>query len=169
MRGLASLHALVVDDNPQMRLLIRTLLRGGGLTRISEAETADEALDIARKVNVDLVFADWLMRPTDGLSFVHALRRSKGRSATAAIVMVSAHSEASRVLAARDAGVNAFLVKPISARSLFHHLSAALNDERPFVRTTDYVGPDRRRGGMGDYFGPRRRASDVAADVVEIG
>lgn len=169
MRRLANVQALIVDDNPQMRALIRTLLRGGGLTRTTEAEGADEALELAAAARMDVVFADWLMRPTDGLTFVRTLRRSSGRSADAAIVMVSAHSEASRVIAARDAGVNSFLVKPISARSLFHHLSTALNEDRPFVRCAAYVGPDRRRGAAPGYRGPFRRASDHAGEVVEIG
>ena len=120
------------------------------------------------RFKVDLVLADWLMRPMDGLNFAQALRRNGGKNARAAIVMVSAHSESSRVKAARDAGVNSFLVKPISARSLFHHVSSALHDQRPFVDSANYAGPDRRRGTPPSYEGPFRRAEETDEFIIDV-
>ncbi len=81
--------------------------------------------------------------------------------------MLTAHTEASRVAAARDAGVTGFLKKPISARMLFERMSSALLDDRPFVRTPDFFGPDRRRGATPGYSGPFRRAED-RGDTFDI-
>lgn len=172
MRTLEKIQALVVDDNHQVRFLVRSLLRAAGVTRVQEAECAQEALVFMRHATVDLVLADWCMRPVDGIAFTREIRTSPDSpNPYAAIVMISAHSEHSRVKSARDAGVNSFLVKPISARSLFEHASAALNDVRPFVRSGDYFGPDRRRGGPdAAYAGPMRRATDFGhRDHVLVG
>jgi DNA-binding response OmpR family regulator len=113
--------------------------------------------------HVDLLLVDWCMKPIDGISFTNTIRRSHDSpNPTVAIVMISAHSERSRVEQARDAGVNGFLVKPISTRLLFDRIAAALSDHRPFVRSPTYYGPDRRRGTVSSYLGPFRRASDRA-------
>jgi DNA-binding response OmpR family regulator len=76
------------------------------------------------------------------------------------LLMLTAHTEASRVAAARDAGVSGFIRKPVSARTLFERISTVLTDPRMFVRTEDFMGPDRRRGEAANYQGPHRRASD---------
>jgi hypothetical protein len=71
------------------------------------------------------------------------------------------------VSAAIDAGVNTFLAKPISARSLADHVSAALNDRRSYIRTSSFFGPDRRRRTPPDYAGPFRRADDHDINIDE--
>lgn len=162
MRPLETIQSLVVDDNRQMRFLVRSLLRAAGVLRIQEAETADEALAVMQRMTIDLLLVDWCMRPVDGVSFAKMVRQSNSSpNPYVAMVMISAHSEKSRVQAARDAGVNSFLVKPISTRSLFEHVSAALTDTRAFVRSRDYFGPDRRRAASEYYAGPKRRSSDL--------
>lgn len=163
MTALSDVHVLVVDDSGQMRLLVRSLLRAGGLTNASEAETAIQALDMMRARPVDLIIVDWMMRPMDGLSFTRMIRRdSASPNPYVPILMLTAHTEASRVAAARDAGVTGFIKKPISTRLLFDRVASALTDTRLFVRTDEFCGPDRRRATLRDYIGPFRRESDAA-------
>lgn len=161
MTSLSDLHLLIVDDNEQMRFLLRCLLRAGGVTRISEAETAGEAFDILRATPISLVLVDWKMKPIDGLEFTQMLRwQNDSPNPYAPILMLTAHTEASRVAAARDAGVTGFVKKPISARVLFERLTTALTDTRSFIRSGDFFGPDRRRMQAPGYVGPLRRADD---------
>jgi len=61
------------------------------------------------------------------------------------IIMVAAHSERPRIIAARDAGINEFVMKPVSARTLFSRLNAVIEHPRRYVRAGEYFGPDRRR------------------------
>jgi DNA-binding response OmpR family regulator len=82
--------------------------------------------------------------------------------------MLTAHTEASRVAAARDAGVTGFVRKPISARALFDRVSSALTDTRMFIRTDTFFGPDRRHGQAPGYAGPFRRASDRSQEMVDL-
>lgn len=169
MTALSDVHVLLVDDNDQMRLLLRCLLRAGGLTNISDAETAPRAFETMRRQSVDLVIVDWMMQPIDGLAFTRMLRWDNASpNPYMPILMLTAHTEASRVAAARDAGVTGFIKKPISTRLLFDRVASALTDTRMFIRSDDFCGPDRRRGTGAGYAGPFRRASDAAGRIETI-
>lgn len=162
MTAISDLHLLLVDDNRQMRALLRCVLRAGGILKMTEAGTVGEALDAMRTAPIDLVIADWKMAPIDGLAFTRMVRTAPDSpNPYIPIIMLTAHTEMSRVAAARDAGVTGFVRKPVSARMLFDRLSSALTDTRMFVRTADFFGPDRRHGQAPDYAGPFRRQSDT--------
>ncbi len=163
MATLNDIHVLVVDDNKQMRFLVRCLLRAGGINKVTEAETGGEALEIMSARPVDLILVDWKMAPLDGLAFTRMIRRNHDSpNPYVPILMLTAHTETSRVTAARDAGVSGFVRKPISARLLFDRISNVLTDTRMFVRTDGFFGPDRRFGQDPHYAGPLRREADKA-------
>lgn len=167
MTSLSEVHVLIVDDNRQMRLLTRALLRAVGILRVTEADTARAAFDVMSATQVDLVLADWKMQPIDGISFTR-MARMEGPNPYVPILMMTAYTEMSRVAAARDAGVSGFVKKPISAKILLERISSALTDERLFVRTEDFFGPDRRRGEHPDYRGPFRRDTDSAGETLDL-
>ncbi len=171
MASLGDVRLLVVDDNERMRELLRHLLRAAGISNVLEAAGSHEAMMVLRLRGADLVLVDWKMTPDDGLSLTRRLRLDPDSpNPFIPIVMLTAHTEASRVAAARDAGVSGFLRKPISTRMLFDRVASALTDDRMFVRSESFFGPDRRRGEAAGYAGPFRRGDDVAAgfDTIEI-
>ena len=75
----------------------------------------------------------------------------------APIIMLTGHSEKRRVTMARDAGVTEFLVKPISAKALYQRIMNVVANPRPFIKTKNYFGPDRRRNASNSHVGPERR------------
>lgn len=169
--SLSDIHVLVVDDNKQMRFLVRCLLRAGGILKVTEADTGDRAFEIMRAGAVDLIIVDWKMAPMDGLAFTNMVRRNHvSPNPYVPILMLTAHTETSRVISARDAGVSGFIKKPISARLLFDRIASVLTDTRMFVRSPDFFGPDRRRGEDPNYCGPFRRDGDKpgALDVDDL-
>jgi CheY-like chemotaxis protein len=167
--SLSDIQVLVVDDNAQMRLLVRCLLRAGGVFNVTEAESGGAAFEALKARPIDLIVLDWKMSPIDGLDFTRMVRwREDSPNPFVPIVMLTAHTEASRVAAARDAGVTRFVRKPISARLLYDRISSALTDPRSFIRTADFRGPDRRRGLSPRYAGPFRRATDKGFETVDL-
>jgi CheY-like chemotaxis protein len=167
MASLGDIYVLVVDDNERMRFLLRRILRAGGIWRVCEADSAASAMEQMRASPADLAIIDWNMAPVDGLALTRMLRREPGSPRPCVpILMLTAHTEASRVAAARDAGVSGFVKKPVSARLLFQRIASALTDTRMFVRSADFFGPDRRRGPTPGYAGPFRRESD--RETVDI-
>jgi CheY-like chemotaxis protein len=169
MAGLNEIRVLIIDDNAQMRGLIRSVLRGAGITRVSEAGTVEEGLTALRLLPPDVVLLDLAMKPFDGIEFaVRARNFQRSPNPYVAIIMMTCHAQPSRVATARDAGVNSFLAKPITGRSLIEHILAVINDARPFVRCDLYFGPDRRRMAMRDYPGPWRRAGESGGDGLDL-
>ena len=77
---------------------------------------------------------------------------------TVPIIIVSAFTEMSHVLAARDLGMTEFLAKPISAETVYTRLCSVIENRRPFVKASSFFGPDRRRR-RGNYRGGDRRVS----------
>jgi DNA-binding response OmpR family regulator len=72
------------------------------------------------------------------------------------LIMMIGNANTRRVIDARNAGVDEFLVKPISARGLHSRLLTLVDNPRLFVRTVTYTGPDRRRHCR-PFAGPDRR------------
>jgi two-component system chemotaxis response regulator CheY len=164
---LANVQILIVDDNRQMRFLVRSILRAAGLFRATEAESASEALNALGRLRIDLTILDWHMAPVDGLTLAKQIRRGDGGASDMPIVMLTAHTERSRVAAARDAGVHGIVRKPISTQLLLDRVGAALTDTRNFIRSTNYIGPDRRHVQRADYSGPKRRSTDESDFVLD--
>jgi two-component system, chemotaxis family, chemotaxis protein CheY len=172
MTGLSSLHMLVIDDNPHMRGIVVAILRGAGFVRVKEANDGAQALEEMRAGIPDIIICDLNMNPIDGLEFTRMLRTaSDSPGAYIPVIMMTGHTERSKVTAARDAGINELVAKPISARTLLERIVAVIDRPRPFVKTATYSGPCRRRGTPKDYMGPLRRKGDkpreVAAQLAE--
>jgi CheY-like chemotaxis protein len=160
------LRLLIVEDNPYMRRIIRTLLNGFGARDVIEADDGIKGLDTFTHHAPDIVLIDWEMPECDGLRLTQMIRQS---DATAnpfvPIIMITGHTEKNRVTEARDSGITEFLAKPISAKSLYQRIINVVAHPRPFIRTKTYFGPDRRRGSNANYTGPERRRA--AAGIVE--
>ena len=165
MSALSSVHVLLVDDNPNMRAIVAAMLKSVGVGRLSEAEDGVVALELLRRAAIDIAIVDFRMKPMDGAAFTRAVR-SEGDSANPylPVIMMTGHSEKSRVTEARDAGVTEFVAKPVKAQTLLTRIEAVILRPRPFVRSPSYFGPDRRRTGTKDYAGPFRRAEDGVVD-----
>ncbi len=162
------LRFLVIDDNAHMRRILRTLLHGFGTREVYEAEDGAAGLEAYTHYSPDLVITDWAMPVFDGLELTQMIRQPDANTNPyVPIIMLTGHSEKKRVIGARDAGVTEFLAKPISAKGLYQRILNVVANPRPFIKTTSYFGPDRRRGVNPSYAGPERRKGEKA-DIIRI-
>jgi len=143
------LRVLVIDDNAFFRKVVRTVLSAAGVTEILEAGSAEDALDVFwAEDRIDLILLDYVMAPTNGLTLTRMMRHEAHSADTLVpIIMVSGHLNPSEVRLALNAGVNAVVGKPISARELLKAIKRTLTEPVAFVRSDTYFGPDHRRGG----------------------
>jgi two-component system, chemotaxis family, chemotaxis protein CheY len=163
------LKALVVEDNPHMRAILRAILMGLGVSEVHEAPDGGQAFRVLKRIEPDFVLTDMMMAPVDGIAFVRELRNSpQSPNPFLPVIMVSGHTERARILAARDAGVTEFVAKPITANNLFLRIVEIVERPRPFVRAPSYFGPDRRRKNDAFHVGPWRREEDRARDLVAV-
>ena len=154
------LNVLIVEDNVNFRRLLRTILTTINVHDAMEVEDGESALELLRTYPADLVLLDWKMEPMDGLTFIRRLRQGPDSpNPTLPVIMVSGYTDAALITQARDAGVNEFLAKPISAKSLMSRVIAVMDTPRPFVKSSGYFGPDRRRKQVPLQRGERRNQS----------
>ncbi|WP_312162230.1 response regulator [Phenylobacterium sp.] len=155
------LKILIVDDNKHTRLLLAQILRALGVTQTFEAGDGVAGLQTLRNHAIDIVLTDLEMEPLNGVDFVRAIRNGPESPCPAIpVIMITGHSTLKRIQEARDAGVNEFMAKPITARGVIERLQQVVDHARPFIRTDDYFGPDRRRRSDPRYAGPWRRVGD---------
>jgi len=155
------LKILLVDDNHHMRLLLGEILRALGVRQLYEASDGAQGLQMMKNHPVDIVMTDLSMQPMDGIDFVRLLRNSPDSpNQMCPVIMITGHSTMQRVNEARNAGVNEFLAKPLTARGVIERLDRVVEHPRPYVRTSDYFGPDRRRRADPGFQGPWRRQAD---------
>ena len=160
------LYFLVVDDNNHMRRMVRAILHGFGAREVHEAEDGAAGLETFNNHKPDIIVTDWAMPIFDGLELTQIIRQS-GTSPNpyVPIIMLTGHAEKKRVASARDAGVTEFLAKPISPKSVYQRVVNVILHPRPFIKTTTYFGPDRRRNFNSNYTGPERRKGGKA-DII---
>ncbi len=153
-----NLRVLICDDSRQMRSLLKTFLSGFGIKNVEEAIDTDQSFACMQQFDPDLVITDWNMPPTSGLDFIEKVRMGDDSpNPYVPIIMLTGYTELHRVKQARDAGISAFLAKPLSAQSLYKRLVAVVDDNRPFIRNGKYFGPDRRTSRGGEFMGGERR------------
>ena len=164
MSSLKAVQVLLVDDNQHMRSIAATVLQSAGVRMVLEAGDGAAGLEILRdpSLSVDLAIVDFNMFPLDGVEFTRLVRTSPDTANPyLPIIMMTGHSEKSRVYEARDAGVTEFVVKPITAKAILDRIQAVIMRPRDFVKNDSYFGPDRRRTNTVNYTGPLRRSNDV--------
>jgi two-component system chemotaxis response regulator CheY len=140
------LGVLVVDDSQFMRKIVRNLLLNVGVKEVYEAGDGIAGLEAIRTIGPDIVILDWELPLLNGAELVRIVR-SPGVFPVpdVPIIMLSSHGERWRVIEAARIGVNEYLVKPVSAQSLFDRMVSILAKPRPIVRLGDYYGPEPRR------------------------
>jgi two-component system response regulator AtoC len=119
-------RALVVDDEPRMRRVLQILLEKIGLESRA-AEGGEQALEIFRTEQIDLVLSDLKMAPMDGLEF---LRRLRAADAEVPVVMLTAFGTISTAVAAMKLGAFDFVLKPFDREALEIVIRKALDVSR---------------------------------------
>ncbi len=148
-----------------MSAIMRTILQGFGVHTIHECRNAETALDNMSVLSPDILLLDLLLGEMDGLDLAKHIRNDDDSpNKYLPIIMVTGHSERSRVLQAINAGVNEYLAKPVRPIDLFERMVSLIERPRRFVRTPGYFGPDRRRRQEAKYDGPWRRSTDEKYD-----
>ena len=120
-------NVLIVDDYRTMLRIIRNLLKQLDFNNVDEATDGQEALAKLRAGNFGLVISDWNMVPMTGLDLLKEVR-ADARLKHLPFIMVTAESKTENVVAAKQAGVSNYIVKPFNAETLKQKLVSVLGD-----------------------------------------
>jgi CheY-like chemotaxis protein len=144
---LGAASVLLVDDSGVTRSIIRRMLGRLGVETIHEADSGASGVEKLCQLAPDLVILDWEMPDISGGKFLRIVRSPDNFPfPNTPIIVVSSHREERVVTEAFCAGVNEFLVKPVSERSLRERLIEVLVHPRKMVRVGAYYGPMPRKG-----------------------
>ncbi len=108
---------LVVDDFSTMRRIIKNLLKDLGFSNIQEADDGSTALPMLQQGDFDFVVTDWNMPGMQGIDLLRAIR-SDDSLKHIPVLMVTAEAKKEQIVAAAQAGVNGYVVKPFTAATL---------------------------------------------------
>lgn len=108
---------LIVDDFSTMRRIIKNLLRDLGFNNTQEADDGSTALPMLQKGDFDFVITDWNMPGMQGIDLLKAIRADESLKHLP-VLMVTAEAKREQIIAAAQAGVNGYVVKPFTAATL---------------------------------------------------
>ncbi|MDF2965456.1 MAG: two-component system response regulator [Rickettsiaceae bacterium] len=119
------INIVVVDDHKTMTKIIRGLLGQLGFNNVEEYNEAATAFEKLKSKKYDLIISDWNMEPVSGLQFLKMVRAEESLK-TIPFIMVTAESKKENVLAAKEAGVSNYIVKPFNSETLKEKLVSVL-------------------------------------------
>ncbi|HEU4837934.1 MAG TPA: response regulator [Micavibrio sp.] len=125
-----NMNVLVVDDYQTMIRIIKNLLKQLGFNNIDEATDGTSAYEMLNLKKYGLVISDWNMEPMSGLDLLKRVRSTSGNDNIAKVpfIMVAAESKTENVIAAKQAGVNNYIVKPFNAETLKTKIASVIGD-----------------------------------------
>lgn len=122
--GVADKRLLIIDDNGVSRSLLRLLLQEEGYVTIEEAGNGEKGLEIARWLLPDIVFLDIEMPRMGGLEVLPKLRQILPATV---VIMVTSNADRATVQAAADGGVNGYILKPFTQKTVLQAIADADN------------------------------------------
>ncbi len=122
-----NMRILVVDDFQTMRRIVMNLMRQLGFTNMIEAADGELAWEVLENDSIDLIVSDWNMPNMTGMELLKKVRASEEYK-NIPFIMVTAEGKKENVIAAVQAGVNNYIVKPFNAATLKEKLKRVIGD-----------------------------------------
>ena len=120
-----NMKILVVDDYKTMLRILTNLLEQLGFNNVLTAENGQEALQKLHNEDVDFVISDWNMEPMTGMELLREIRESD-KLKNLPFIMVSAENKTEIILAAKQAGVSDYIMKPFNTETLQKKMASVL-------------------------------------------
>jgi DNA-binding response OmpR family regulator len=147
--------------------ILTEMFAGFGVHTPRRCQTIAEAKTSVQERLLNLIIVDSALADGEGYDFIHWLRRSDvAPNCYAPVILVTGHTKPSQIFRGRDSGANFVVRKPVPSLVMMQRIIWLLNDERQFVTSSDYCGPDRRVKAIGPPVGMKgRRHDDLSVTV----
>lgn len=155
------LKILVVEDHEPTRVFLKEVLEASGTSHLQMVGDVKAALPLLKGRLLDLLICDLNLGDINGQALIRAVRRNPDfTNRYMPIIVLTGDSKAETVRELIDLGINKFLSKPATAKTLIEAVRNVLERPKAFVTSKDYFGPDRRNRQEPGVSG--RRRSDAA-------
>lgn len=154
---ISGLNILVLEKQLLIRNLLTDVFKEFGVPTVHSTGDLSMAWKIFNTMPVDIILCDWCP-DLNGLEFLHYVRNHQDTpNPFVCIIMVTAYTELDKVITARDQGMTEYLAKPVSAKLIYSRIVHVIESKRPFIRASDFFGPDRRRRAISGFEHADRR------------
>ena len=120
-----NMNVLIVDDYKTMLRILRNLLKQLNFNNIEDATDGSMALEVLRTKDIGMVISDWNMEPMTGIQLLREVR-GDDKLKHLPFIMITAESKTENVIAAKQAGVSNYIVKPFNAETLKGKMASVL-------------------------------------------
>jgi CheY-like chemotaxis protein len=144
----ASISFLIVDDQPFTRRLVRTMLHGFGSREVYESGSGAEALELARGTMPNIIITDLIMPDLNGLRFITMMKAPSAPTSRIPIIVLSGYLTKTATLAVNESGADELLVKPVSPKALYEHVSRIVLRKNQMNPPIAFVQNQRRHSGL---------------------
>jgi DNA-binding response OmpR family regulator len=142
---LRGLSILVLEKHLLIRRPLTDVFSEFGVPTVQSTPDPDVAWEMLLQFPVDIILCDWT-EGLDGMKFLTKVRQDIDSSDPfVPVIICTANTEYHHVCTARDNGMTEYLAKPVSAQTIYGRICALVENHRPFIRVSDFFGPDRRR------------------------
>ncbi|MDX2074038.1 MAG: response regulator [Alphaproteobacteria bacterium] len=139
---------LLVDHDAELAKVLRSMLAEMGFTACDTTGSGAEAMRMLQNQPYDFLITEWNTQQLNGIDLVKKIRRAPNSpNPVLPIIMLTGRAEQSDVLLARDRGINEFVVKPFSAKTIYNRIERIVEHPRQFIVSPSFVGPNRRARG----------------------
>lgn len=166
MSDFSDLSVVIADDSLFFRTVMKSILRGFGIRNMHEASDGADCLVVLSERRPDVLFLDWEMPIFSGPEVMRQIRNDDSVDPFLPVIMVTAHTELTRVQHATRLGIHELLCKPVAPKSVYQRLCSVVLHPRPFLRSDDYFGPTPR--GYKPPEKPPEKPADSADDAFLI-
>ena len=109
------MRLIIVENDPVLRRAMAQVLKRDGMQVLAQPSDGAEALEAMERLSPDVILTDCEMPHVDGIEFVQRLRAAGDQTP---VVMLSGQTEPAQIAQATAAGVNRYLIKPVTAETL---------------------------------------------------
>lgn len=165
--NLAAAEVLLACGDPEGLNILAEMFGGFGVHTPRRCLTGAEARKSVEERILNLMIVDSALADCEGYDFISWLRHSGIEpNSTAPVILITGHTKPSQIFRGRDAGASFVVRKPVAPLVMMQRIVWLLNDNRKFVTSPTYCGPDRRVKAVGPPVGMKgRRHDDLSANV----
>ncbi len=167
--NLQTANILLLEQSQHGLEVLAQMFLGFGARQLHRTISIEEATRVMERNTLDLAVVDPNLKGGDGYDFIGSLRRRGAEpNRSMPIIVVSADGSMSAVVRARDVGTSYFVVKPVRPAVLVDRIMRVVRDNRSFIVSDGYTGPDRRFKMEGPPPGiAPRRSTDITTRLGE--
>ncbi len=146
-----TVEILIADQNIQLRSGLKGMLHQSGFRNIIDASNLEQLEEIVKRKCPDVLLCDYHLPGGEVCKTIRKLRHSQcGQNPFSSVILFIEEPTKAVVQAASEAGLDDLQIKPIVAQKVLDRIAFLIEKRKPFVVTTDYIGPDRRSGKRPD-------------------